>query len=229
MFCVLIIGSLISSTGLNHLGDIYHNTKYVISSPLRWDRGDWLTGGLILGATAGLMFQDDEIQNWVQNQRTPKTESISSLIEPFGSKGAAITVGGIYLSGYILNNTRLKRAAILSTQSVIISGIIVGTIKVLAGRARPFTGKGAFYYSPFYIHRSHRSHRSLPSGHTSTAFAIASSLSAESENRLVGIIAYCIAIAVGLSRIHDNEHWASDVLLGASIGIGVGKVISRLH
>lgn len=58
---------------------------------------------------------------------------------------------------------------------------------------------------------------SYPSGHTSAAFATAGSL-AYAYGWEAGIPAYVGATLVGLSRIKDNRHWASDIVAGAALG-----------
>lgn len=58
---------------------------------------------------------------------------------------------------------------------------------------------------------------SFPSGHTTSAFALAGSL-AYSYGMPVGIPVYIAAAAIGLSRIKEERHWASDVVAGAVIG-----------
>lgn len=62
---------------------------------------------------------------------------------------------------------------------------------------------------------------SFPSGHTATAFMTATMLSKEYGGRSpwYSIGAYSVATATGLSRMMNNKHWLSDVMVGAGIGI----------
>ena len=62
---------------------------------------------------------------------------------------------------------------------------------------------------------------SFPSGHTATAFMMATMLSKEYGHLSpwVGIGAYSVATTTGLMRVVNNKHWLSDVLTGAGIGI----------
>lgn len=62
---------------------------------------------------------------------------------------------------------------------------------------------------------------SFPSGHTYTAFMGAEILRREygEEYPGIAIAGYTVATGVGLMRIYNNRHWASDVLAGAGIGI----------
>ncbi len=45
----------------------------------------------------------------------------------------------------------------------------------------------------------------------------------------VGAIGYTGATLVGLERMWDNDHFASDVFVGATIGYFVGKFIASRH
>jgi membrane-associated phospholipid phosphatase len=65
-----------------------------------------------------------------------------------------------------------------------------------------------------------------PSGHTSNAFAVAT-VFAEELGGPAGWVAYPIAAGVAWSRINDEAHWASDVVLGALVGIATGQIVVR--
>lgn len=62
---------------------------------------------------------------------------------------------------------------------------------------------------------------SFPSGHTVTAFMGAELLRREygEDYPYIAIAGYTIATGVGLMRIYNNRHWASDILAGAGVGI----------
>lgn len=64
-------------------------------------------------------------------------------------------------------------------------------------------------------------YNSFPSGHTVTAFVGAEILRREYGKvyPIVPIAGYTVATSVGLLRIYNNRHWASDVLAGAGVGI----------
>jgi membrane-associated phospholipid phosphatase len=67
-------------------------------------------------------------------------------------------------------------------------------------------------------------HKAFPSGHTLTAFAIATALyfSCDQEKRKPVLLLFVIAALVGLSRSAVGAHWLTDVLGGAGFGIWCG-------
>jgi len=68
-------------------------------------------------------------------------------------------------------------------------------------------------------------YHSLPSGHTASAFATASVLQGHFGWR-IGVPAYVFAGYVGASRIADNKHHLSDVVLGAGLGLLSARIVT---
>jgi membrane-associated phospholipid phosphatase len=66
---------------------------------------------------------------------------------------------------------------------------------------------------------------SLPSGHTTVAFAMSSVLSARIHNTAVSVGLYSLASLTALGRVYHNVHWFSDTFLGAAIGTVAGTAI----
>jgi membrane-associated phospholipid phosphatase len=84
--------------------------------------------------------------------------------------------------------------------------------------------------------RSSRDYMSFPSGHTTTAFAAAAAITSEARRMspkslpYVATLTYGGATLVGLSRMYHNNHWASDIALGAAVGTFSGlKVVRYSH
>jgi undecaprenyl-diphosphatase len=82
------------------------------------------------------------------------------------------------------------------------------------------------------VHEEERPHdlrqpltSSFPSGHASAAFMAATLLSERSKTKPLWFGA---AAVVAVSRLHVRIHHASDVLVGAGIGLTLGKVIKTL-
>ena len=98
------------------------------------------------------------------------------------------------------------------------SGIAAQAIKHVVGRMRPrfLTEVGAF---DFLGPTLHRGANSFPSGHTTSAFAAAMALGLIAPRLRVPLFVFAILIAV--SRVATGNHFPSDVLAGAALGVGV--------
>lgn len=72
---------------------------------------------------------------------------------------------------------------------------------------------------------------SFPSGHTAQAFAAATFMVKEYGHRnvLYAVSAYSLASGIGIMRVMNNRHWASDVFAGAGIGILSTHLAYMLH
>jgi hypothetical protein len=75
------------------------------------------------------------------------------------------------------------------------------------------------------------SYNSFPSGHTTQAFAAATFLNEEYQDRYkwMPYASYGLASSVGLLRVANNKHFISDVLVGAGLGILSMKVAYWTH
>ncbi|MDD5400385.1 MAG: phosphatase PAP2 family protein [Sulfurimonas sp.] len=117
---------------------------------------------------------------------------------------------------YIKKNLYKSHHALFLFAVVAISGIITGIIKVIAGRVRPCMLFEKVLYGFDFFHRN-SDMNSFPSGHTTTAFALAMYISLYWPRWAV--IGWIIAIAVGVSRVLLTKHYLSDVLVGALVGV----------
>jgi hypothetical protein len=67
---------------------------------------------------------------------------------------------------------------------------------------------------------------SFPSGHAADTFAFATALERHLGWR-GAVPAYVIASYVAMSRLHENRHFASDVVFGSAVGIIAGRTVTR--
>ena len=127
---------------------------------------------------------------------------------------------------------------LLLAPRLLTAGLLTGVIAALASALlkslfdlpRP---AGLLEDGSFYRIGEPLLHRAFPSGHTITAFAIASALyfSVDSDKRRPMLLIFVLAAMVGLSRSAVGAHWLTDVLAGAGVGMWcgmVGAVIARL-
>lgn len=149
----------------------------------------------------------------------PTFKFITNSVSPIGL-GAPLIVTSI---GFIQNDQALKNKGYYIGATLLTSTIITTTLKFSIDRDRPFetypdiqklVGAG----SP-----------SFTSGHTSEAFATATSLSLAFPKWYVIAPAYIWAGAAGYSRMHLGVHYPSDVLVGALVGAGSAWLCHELN
>ena len=102
----------------------------------------------------------------------------------------------------------------MMTVALIPGGVIQTAAKIAAGRARPLSGADHDLFKPFS--RS-ENYYSFVSGHTLVAMSISLVLAEQFHSMPVKIALYSLGAIGGLSRVYQDDHWFSDVLLGAAL------------
>ena len=152
--------------------------------------------------------------------------------------GAFIIGGGMYIAGRITKDHKLADLGLHGTEALLIGELLGGVMKGVFGRARPYLSPQDPNPDDWQLMRGFRQpdgYRSFPSGHSLAAFAAGAAVTAEMsrwhpESRwIVGTVMYGGAGLVGLSRMYNNRHWASDVIIGAAIGTFAGNKVVRYH
>lgn len=108
---------------------------------------------------------------------------------------------------------------------IAVSGLATDIIKMLIGRARPveLQSLGLYGIHPLSLAASWHS---FPSGHATTAFALATSLAILFPRARYGFIICAIALAA--SRVMVNAHFLSDILAGAVVGVLTTLALKKL-
>lgn len=204
------------------------DTRAILTSPSRWGRSEWIELALVLGTMVVLYTYDQDIRDWSQRNRDNVSDALASLTMPFGDRRYMLpAVSVLYVYGHFFEHQKVKRVSLLILESGIISDAFTGIIKITAHRHRPSSGgpPDAWDGPGFSSH-----HLSFPSGHASFAFAVAAVIASEyRENVLIPPLVYGIATSTALSRINDDDHWASDVFFGSAMGHYIAKAIVGLH
>ena len=102
--------------------------------------------------------------------------------------------------------------------SFLISGLIVQLIKNLVDSPRPRLFFEAGQYLHFIDGISLANNSSFPSGHTATAFAIATVMVLLMKDKSWQLLILIAAVLVGYSRIYLAQHFLLDVIIGAVTG-----------
>lgn len=159
-----------------------------------------------LGASAGisvLIFAKNLVKSKDKNKKNTNKFSLKRLVVNFIEKSK-------------------DNYGFLIFCSILLSSVITGFLKYGLGRQRPIFYE-ALGQTGFYPMNSDWAFNSMPSGHSTASFA---------GLVMIGLLfprikwaTWSLAIVVGLSRICYGDHWPSDVLLGAFVGMVVADLV----
>ncbi len=197
------------------------------STPLTLKDGNlfWTLGA---AGVVGLTYAyDGDIRDRLQGSRSRglgKAADIGELIgNPYLHLGVAALVYG---GGIAADSPKWKETGEMLGEALFLADAATLLIKEGTGRGRPVATVRKDDFRPFQFRNDSDS---FPSMHTASSFALASVLAHSSESVPVALVSYSAAAFVGFSRMYQNKHWASDVLLGAALGELAGRVVTCYH
>jgi membrane-associated phospholipid phosphatase len=129
----------------------------------------------------------------------------------------------IYAVGLIEKDSITKKKAIFIGETFAASAFVTLALKSITKRDRPYVTY------PEIDNVVEESSYSFPSGHTSLAFATATSLSMAYPKWYVIAPSFLWAGAVGYSRLYLGVHYPTDVLAGAIVGSGSAFLCYKLN
>ena len=197
-----------------------------------------LAGGIVV--TTLLARQVDEQYSLrLQDSSTQANERlhrIAMVVRTTVAPGSYIIGTTMYLAGRAVKNDHLARLGLHGTEALLVGEAVGGVLKGLVGRQRPYVQpQNSHSYKFLRGFGGGDSFRSFPSGHTLGAFAVAAAVSSETSSWwpntrwIIGPAIFGGAALTGASRMYDNKHWASDVVMGAGIGTFAGLKVVRYH
>ena len=197
----------------------------------RW----WLTVAVILAVLAVTIAFDDPISVWAQSWPESVVGALEQITRYGESDWILYPAGALYiLTALVALFVRWKLMRTLLWQFAALYGFIlagvglpslIGTLaKRAIGRGRPdhFDQYGQLHFSPNWLDWTFQS---FPSGHATTAFALAAVIGFVSPRWYYPGLVFAAIIAV--SRVALGVHYTSDVVAGAILGL-VGAYLVRI-
>lgn len=230
---VILVGLTLTATAGAQVQDTIWG-----KTPLFTGRDALILAGFTAG-TASIAPLDRHFAEVLQNPAAQENRFLGKSATAFrllGLEGSIGTGLGLYILGRLDDQRRVQDLGLHSLESILLGTAMTTGIKMLAGRTRPHLDVRNPHNFRFGRGFSGDEYRSFPSGHATAAFAFAATVSRETQmwwprsRWYVGTVMYGGATLVGMSRMYNNMHWASDVLGGAAIGTLVGlKVVKYNH
>lgn len=214
-----------------------------VSSILSISKKDLPYIAAVAGITLGLYTLDAKFDKNVTHldDNSKVIDATSEFITEFGASKGIYTVAGFAGLSIITGSSKGLKTACYAFEAMLTSGLWIRLGKLLAGRERP---SASYEYSKHPsgiwrgpIHqiineekRSVASYDAFPSGHTATIFSIATVFAEQYKDvPLVPVFCYSFATLVGISRMIEHTHWASDVFLGGVIGYLCGQAVLNFY
>ena len=183
----------------------------------------WEVAALV-GLTAGAMLIDQSVRHAL---RRDSTRLPSILVRAGDLMGNGRYVVPALLAGLVggvaVSDTAVEQVSTRAFETTAVAAGAALILKSAIGRRRPDVAPNtAFSFRPFAFKGN-----SLPSGHTTIAFAVATSLASETKDHWSDALFYSLGTLTAFARINDDKHWLSDTVLGAALGIAAARLVQR--
>lgn len=170
-----------------------------------------IIGSVGLGYLLAHQF-DYKIQDYIQRENL-LPDRVSQFGDLYGGIWSAWLLPiSIIITSKAANesNRELLEKLEFTASALVANGVMTSALKYIIGRERP----------------NGNDKHSMPSGHTSHSFAVAA-VTNELYGNKIGTAAYLVAGLVAISRINDNKHYLSDVIIGAGLGTVIGRGFAK--
>jgi len=178
----------------------------------------WYEPLAVLGGIGLLSTLDQPVANHFRDHRSVGGDN---LADAWSRMGTPLVYGpvtlGLIAGGLISKDRAVTKSGFRLAFALALAGVADQGLKAVVGRERPNLNDGAFDFDPGHIDAA------FPSGHTTMAFAMAASLADDVHPTWAKVGLYGLATGVAVSRVYQQQHWVSDVIGGAALGIASAK------
>jgi membrane-associated phospholipid phosphatase len=200
---------------------ILQDAKLYVTAPVRWDRSDWLfAGGSLLAIAAAQSYDNQVRQSFADSAPINKQDTHSTQ----DALPAAVVVAGTWALAYLWDDRDGYRETRNMLEAGALSAASALVLKQLLRRERPSDTNNS--------HTWFKGGDSFPSLHVSAAMAIGAVLaeSGNEENRWIRRgLGYGLGVATGYARLKHQQHWLSDTVAGAALGIATARFVLNQH
>jgi membrane-associated phospholipid phosphatase len=205
-----------------YIKSYYYDTRDFIISPMKWQKRQWIELGVVTCATTIAFTQDTRIWEYFEAHQSQTADNLSKYVfEPFGDiKVSSVLIGSLYIGGRLAKNKRITGTSLVAAKSLFVSAVFAKIVKELTHRYYDEETGLPVWDGPF----SDSKYSSFPSGHATVAFSFATVFALEYKSTIwVPALLYTLATGTAIERLYNNNHWASDVIVGAALGFVTGR------
>ncbi len=185
----------------------------------------WYEPVIAAAGVSVFFLVDNPVRSYMLDNQTTTKDDVASAFKKVGEPEVWALVPAVMIgTGLALKKPGLTRSGLRAVTSAALAGGVTAVLKFAFGRERPnVEGSEPLDFEPF---ESVSDDASFPSGHTSSAFGFAASLAEDVHPLWAKIGLYTLATGTAWSRVYNNQHWTSDVIAGAIVGITSAKIVS---
>jgi len=178
-------------------------------SNLKWD-------AVVLAGTGAFLATDRRIEKHLPGGNHQLYQNSSNV----ALGGLAASLAGLWAYGIKTGNLHAKETGELELETLSNTFLVYAPMEFIAGRQRPGEGNGN---GDFWRH--HAMNTSFPGGHAMFTWAMATVVAHEYPKPWVMALAYGAGITVTGGRFLAQDHWSSDMFIGAALGLAIGTHI----
>jgi membrane-associated phospholipid phosphatase len=163
---------------------------------------------------------------WLREINVHRNTSLDGMMKGITNFDYPVTVAipaAELITGYATHDKKTIMNGWQTVAALGLNSVITYGLKYAVHRPRPY-----ITYPDIQAYETFADH-SFPSGHASTAFCTAASVSLCYPKWYVIAPSFLWASAVGYSRMHLGVHYPSDVLAGAIVGMGSAWVAYKVN
>ena len=182
----------------------------------------------VAAVTAGLIASDPYTESYFHDRAGFSTYKTGPLRGRNSTLAMTLTPAAFFVVGLTTKRAHSRNTGLLAAEAVVDTQIVTFAMKHAIGRLTPseIPPQGSLRDTWFKYHGSFTNGGSFPSGHSATAFGVATVIAVRyREHRWVPWVAYGVAAALALTRLPDQAHFPSDIFIGAAMGYGIGHLV----
>lgn len=225
---ILITTTTLTAQNSYNLDQFVTEGGDLLKRPAKFQTKDWLYFTTIIGGTYTVMQFDEDVREIMLKNRDYVDHPFVMFGTYYGEPVVPIALGAYFLiQGAAADVKPNEKLGFELLQTYAYTALATQFFKVAIGRARPATGLNSTTFHPFQQLDNDR--WSMPSGHTSSAFAMSTTLAANTDSDLLKVVYFVPAFITGFSRVYHNRHWVSDTIAGALLGYFIADFLTDVH
>lgn len=204
----------------------FRGTLVAAPEPPLWGPGESILAAGMVAGTFALMPFDEDAQVWASQHHSAPSRGWAATSKAIGDGYVTIPVAGLlWALGDWKDQPRLVRASRNGLEAWCLTQLVVQSSKYGFHRWRPSESNSSRKWNGPGLGSEHLS---FPSGHSASAWGLLPAYAMEySEGWTIPLLAYALSASTSLSRVHDGQHWMSDVFFSAGVGVLSNRLVRR--